>query len=179
LVLKEFTLKENEDEFLKIVGRGSGLWSWILSLMGIEPVTSLSCNKESIKFEEAAIKYGKRTLNIPLIAVTGVSTGISKPFGLLLIGIIFILGGIIASFNRMGIAAFIIGVIAGVILLFLYSLKKAMTFAVYNGGDRPIATIRMKKSIIEGQSVDEFKYASAAKALNNAVLEIHRILEKG
>jgi hypothetical protein len=52
-----------------------------------------------------------------------------------------------------------------------------MLFSIYTGGDKPIATIRVKKSIIEGQSIDEHQYEFAAHALNKAVLEIHYILE--
>jgi hypothetical protein len=182
LVLKEFHLNENEDEFLKIAGRVSGIFNWILSKCGIDPVTSLNCNKKAIKFEEAAIRHGKKSLNIPLVAITGVSSGINKPFGLLVLGVVFILGGIIGAIILPRYAGgakagvFFIGSIIGVIFLVLYSLKKTMFFSIYNGGDKPIATICMKKSIIEGQNIDELKTEAAANALNKAVLEIHCIL---
>jgi hypothetical protein len=176
LVLKEFKLKDDDDEFLRIKGRSSGLLSWILSLCGIDPVSSLSCNKQSIRFEEAAIRYGKKTLDIPLIAVTAVATGISKPFGLLVFGIIFLILGIAGIFiPEMGIGIFIICLIIGVVFFIFYSLKKQMFFRVYNGGDKPVATIMAKKSIIEGQNVDEAKYMAAANALNKAVLEINNV----
>jgi hypothetical protein len=182
LVLKEFYLNENEDEFLKITGRASGIFNWILSKCGIDPVTSLICNKKAIKFEEAAIRYGKKTLNIPLVAVTGISSGINKPFGFLVFGVIFILGGIIGAIILPRYAGgakagtFFIGLIVGAIFLVLYALKKNLFFSVYNGGDKPITTICMKKSIIEGQNIDEQKTEAAANALNKVVLEIHYIL---
>jgi hypothetical protein len=66
--------------------------------------------------------------------------------------------------------------IVGAIFLFLYSLKKTIFFSVYNGGDKPIATICIKKSIIEGQNIDEQKNEAAANALNKVVLKIHYIL---
>jgi hypothetical protein len=179
LVLKEFRLNENEDEFLKIAGRASGIFNWILSKFGIDPVTSINCNKEAIKFESAAIRYGKNTLNIPLVAVTGVASGINKPFGLLVLGIIFILTGIILASVLPGggkAGAFLGGLIVGVICLYFYSLKKNMLFSIYTGGDKPIATICVKKSIIEGKSIDELQYEAAAHALNKAVLEIRYIL---
>jgi hypothetical protein len=182
LVLKEFRLNENEEEFLKIAGRASGIISWILSLCGIDPVTSLHCNRDTIKFEEAALRYGKKTLSIPLVAITGVSSGINKPFGFLVFGIIFVLGGILGAISLPSYAGgskaavFIIGLIIGAIFLYLYSLKKTVMFSIYNGGDKPIASIRMKKSIIEGQSIDELKFETAANELNKAVLEIHYTL---
>ncbi|MDR2619297.1 MAG: hypothetical protein LBC62_10545 [Treponema sp.] len=178
LVLKKFNLNENEDEFLHIEGRASGFLSWILSLCGIDPLTSLVCNKQSIKFEESSIRQGKKTLNIPLVAVTGVSSGINKPFGLLVLGVVFILGGILgAILMRSGKAAvFLGGLIVGAVFILFYSLKKTVVFSVYNGGDKPAATICIKKSIIEGQSIDEKKYESAARILNKAVLRIHYTL---
>ena len=170
LVLKEFKLNENEDDFLKIVGRASGLLGWILSLFGIEPITSLSCNKKSIKFEKVAIKNGKNTLNVSLASVSGVYSGINKPFALLVFGIIFIFGGLFGSIAFNNFYMFFLALIIGAVFIIFYYLKKTMTFGVYCGGDKPIATICIKKSIIEGQSIDESKYEFAAKALLQAVL---------
>jgi len=174
LVLKEFKLNEDEDEFLKIVGRASGFFAWLFSLFGIDPITSLTCNKKSIKFEEAAIQYGKNTLNIPLAAVSGVISGLNKPFILLLLGIILILGGIISAIIARSLGILILCVIIGIGFLIFYKLKKTMTFGIFTGGDKPIATICMKKSIIEGQDIDESKYEAAAIALTKAVLNIRQ-----
>jgi len=171
LVLKEFKLNENEDEFLKIVGRASGFIGWLLSIFGIDPITSLTCNKKSIKFEVAAIKNGKNTLNVPLASISGVQSGINKPFILLVFGIIFIFGGIFGAIASRSFGMFFIGVIIGVVCIVFYSLKKTMSFGIYCGGDRAVATICMKKSIIEGQSIDEAKYELAANALLQVVLE--------
>ena len=171
LVLKEFKLNENDDEFLKIVGRASGLLAWIFSLIGIDPITSLSCNKKSLKFEEAAIQNGKNTLNVPLAAVSGVYSGINKPFALLVIGTIFVLGGLIGAISVRSFGIFFVGLIIGAVFIIFYFLKKTMTFGIYCGGDKPIATICLKKSIIEGQNIDESKYDFAADALLQAVLK--------
>ena len=170
LVLKEFKLDDNEEEFLKIVGRASGLLAWIFSLIGIDPITSLCCNKKALKFEEAAIQNGKNTLNVPLAAISGVCSGINKPFELLVLGFIFVFGGIIGAIASRSFAVFFLGLIIGAVFIVFYYLKKTMSFGVYCGGDKPIATICLKKSIIEGQNIDESKYELAANALLQAVL---------
>ena len=172
LVLKEFKLNEKEDEFLIIKGRTSGLLGWILSLCGIDPETTLTCNKRSIKYEMSAIRFGKQTLNIPLVAVTCVSSGIHKPFSLLVLGVVFVLGGIISSILLNSFSVFMIGLIIGAVFLIIYYLNKTMRFSIFCGGDKdkPMATINLKKSIIEGQNIDDVKYASAAGAINKAVL---------
>ena len=106
LVLKEFKLNENEDEFLKISGRTAGLIGWLLSQFGIDPITTLTCNKKSIKFEDASIQNGKSTLNIPLASITAVQSGITKPFVLIVLGCVFIIGGIFGAI-ALGIFGFV------------------------------------------------------------------------
>jgi hypothetical protein len=184
LALKEFSLNEHEDEFLKITGRAPGIFGWVLSSCGFDPVTSLRCNRKLLKFEEAAIRSGKRTLSIPLVAVTGVSAGITKPFGLLVVGILVVLGGIAGAVSLpyyeegAKAVAFFMGLIIGAIFIVLYVLNKDMTFQIYSGGDKPIAAICVKKSVIEGQNIDEHKFGAAADALNKAVWGIHVILAR-
>jgi hypothetical protein len=172
LVLKEFKLNTEDEEFLSIKGRASGILSWLLSLCGIDPVSSVSCNKQSIRFEEAAIRFGKKTLDIPLIAVTGVETGIRKPFELLVLGVVAVILGIVFLFQSYG-NLFALCLIIAIVFFIAYALKKLMFFSVYHGGDLPAAIIMAKRSIIEGQSVDEAKFLAAVNALNKAVIEIH------
>ena len=182
LVLKEFKLNENENEFFKISGRGSGLLNFLLAQIGINPVVSLSCNKQAIKFESTAIRYGKTTINIPLVAVTGVSSGVYKPFSLLVMGSLFILTGLIGAISFSGglsVIILLLGLLVGAIFIIRYFLGKMMLFSIYAGGDKPIAAISMSKSIIEGQSIDEQKYEQAADILNKVVLEIHANLANG
>ena len=176
LVLTKFKLNESEDEFFKISGRASGISNWFLSQCGINPVTTLSCNKLAIKFEETAVMSGKRTLNIPLVAVTGVLSGIYKPFRLLVFGVIFIFAGIAGAFSPVGVASLISGLIVGVVFIILYSQRKLMVFGIFAGENKPLISICVKKSIIEGKNIDESKYEQASNVLNKAVLRIHFIL---
>jgi hypothetical protein len=170
LVLKEFILNEDEDEFFIIIGRPSGFLSWILSLCGIDPTTSLTCNKHTVKYETSAIRYGKKTYNIPLVGVSCVSSGIRKPFPFLVLGIFFILYGILSLIGIPFFAFGTVSLIIGVVFLYFYKLNKTMQFNIFTGGDKPIASIQIKKSIIEGQSIDLAKYETAANLLNKAVL---------
>jgi hypothetical protein len=176
LALKKFSLNEKEAEFLRIEGRTAGLFGWILSRCGIDPVTSLGCNRQAIKFEETSIRFGKKTLSIPLVAVTAVHSGVNKPFNVLVLGIVCALGGIIGSIIINHVALFVIGVLAGALFIVLYIFRKTMMIGIYNGGDKPAAVICMKKSMIENLSIDEQKCEAAAEALNRAVLRIHYTL---
>jgi hypothetical protein len=176
LVLKEFRLNENENEFLKISGRAAGIIGWVLTKCGINPVTSLVCNKKAFRFETASIRQGKKTLNIPLVAVTGIDSGIHKPFFLLVLAFLSIAGGTAGAIAMNETSFFLAGIMAGAVFLVLYALNKTLFFGIYCGGDKPIACIYMKRSIIEGQAVDELKTAVASTALMNAVWKIHYLL---
>jgi hypothetical protein len=173
LVLKEFKLNENEDEFLIIKGRTAGFIGWFLSVIGINPVTSLVCNKKSIKFESSSVS-GKTTTNVPLFSISGVTSGIKKPIGLIVFGILIIIGGIIgASISHIPVLT-VVGIIIGIIFIVTYFLNKTMQFWIhYSGKDSPTISINVKESIIEGQNIDINQYESAANALKNAIIRIN------
>ena len=150
LILEEFSLNENEDDFLKIRGRASGFWNWILSLFDKAPTTFFTCNKHVLKYKAAGINY-----NIPLVDITCVSSGMLKSsIVLLVLGILFCIG--------------IVTIPIGIILLIVYAInKKSIHFGIYIGENKPIVSIAMKRGIIG--SIDINKFESAANALNKAV----------
>ena len=148
LILEEFDFSETENEFLKIKGRASGFWNWILSLFNKAPTTYFTCNKFELKYEESNIKY-----NIPLTNVTCVSSGLLKSSILLLIlGILTIFSGI------------------GIIFIIIWALnRKTLHFSIYIGENNPMVTITMKRGIID--SLDIYKFEQAANMLKKIVLE--------
>ena len=161
LVLKEFWFNENDDQFLKIIGRPAGIIGLIKSSIGNASLTSFLCNKHEVKYESSGIKY-----NIPLRHVTCVSSGIKRPIILLIIGILSIIAGIVASL--LGIPQLLIAsIILGILLIILNIFNKNMQFNIFIGENRPIISIKLK-----GQNVDVEKVGSAYNALNKAVLEI-------
>ena len=169
LVLEEFSFDENKDEFLNIKGRSSGFWSWVLSLFNKASITSFTCDKQQVKYEVSNFKY-----NIPIMNISCVSSGMSKPSPIL--RVIGIIGGIFTSLGLIGLLLsmpFLLNVfpigIALLILFFAFN-RKAIHFGIYIGENKPMVTITMKKGIID--SIDTNKFESAANALNKAVLAI-------
>jgi len=153
LVLKEFYLNENEDEFLIIKGKSSG------------SITSFICNKKVLKYESLGIKY-----NIPLNNITCISSGINKSVILLVLGIIFIIAGIGASIYSFIIAG--IGVLIGCLLIILYARSKSFQINIFIGENKPMTAIMMKEGVIDGQKIDNAKFDLAVNLLNKTVLEI-------
>ena len=151
LILEEFNLNENEDEFLKIRGRASGFWNWILSLFEKAPMTSFTCSKQELKYQVPNMNY-----NIPIVNIKCVSSAmINSSVLLLVLGIICLIT--------------IVGIPIGIILLIVYGLnKRTIHFGIYIGENKPMVSITMKRGIIG--SIDKAKFESAAIALNKAVL---------
>jgi hypothetical protein len=163
LILEEFNLNENEDEFLKIRGRASGFWNWILSLFGKAPMTSFTCSKQELKYQLPNMNY-----NIPIVNISCISSAMmmNSSVLLLVLGIIFIIYGLLFG----GSPTLLLGmVIVGIIFIILYVLKgRTIHFGIYIGENKPMVSITMKRGIIG--SIDKAKFESAADALNKAVL---------
>jgi hypothetical protein len=166
LILQEFNFKENEDVFLTIKGRPSGLWSWILSLFDKAPEIKFTCNKRLLRFEASKIKY-----YIPMIKISCVSSSLIYKFRIffLILGIILIAAGIaIPSFfldNPYRIALVIVG-----ILLFLcfFLKKKTIYLGICLYENKPFISITLKKGIIK--SLDDETFEAAANTLSRIVL---------
>jgi len=165
LILTEFSFNENEDEFLKIKGRASGFWSWVLSLFSKVSITSFICNKRVLKYEVSKIKY-----NIPLVKITCVSSGMLYKSSIILfiLGLVLFILGIVSAIGRL-FPLVLLFILVGIVL-FVCSLKKRKTihFGINIGENKPMITIAMKKGIID--RIDNEKFEAAANLLNRFVL---------
>ncbi|GBU20424.1 hypothetical protein R80B4_00302 [Fibrobacteres bacterium R8-0-B4] len=175
LVLKDFRLDENSDEFLYISGRGEGIGASILMLLGIGSTTELRCNSTSVLFKTGSLRKGQMEISIPNSAVSAVVTGFRKPVALLVVAALFLIGGIIGACmveanENAKVTLLIVGFAVAAICTVLYYKNKTVLFGVYNGGNLPIAALLIKRSVIKGMSINFDKYQKAAVLLNKAVL---------
>ena len=174
LVLKEFRIDENAETFINIKGREEGILSWLLSMIGLDPIVEMQCNRMGILYRSSSARKGQLNITIPNSAVTGVVAGYNKPFFLLVFAAIFIIGGFFFggfSYGRGSGMFRILGLIIGIALIVTYMLKKNLIFGVYNGGDKLVAHLIVKRSVIEGIAVDFDKFEKAAALLNKVILE--------
>jgi len=166
LILEEFGLNGNEDEFLRIKGRSSGFWNWILSLFDKAPATIFSCHKNMLTIDNSKIKY-----NIPLIDITCVSSGMIKSsITLLILGLLFVIIGCYLHINMQIANIPIIGMAIGAILIIIYFLnRRTLYIGIYIGENKPIVNITMKRGIIN--SIDKKHIETAFNMLNkNAII---------
>jgi hypothetical protein len=63
----------------------------------------------------------------------------------------------------------LLGLIVPSLCVLFYILNKSILFGVYNGGDRPIAMIRVPKRVINGVKIDFGAFQKAAVLLNKQI----------
>ncbi|MDR2595128.1 MAG: hypothetical protein LBC87_10205 [Fibromonadaceae bacterium] len=171
LVLKQFELNKEADTFLKISGRNPSVLTFLFSLMGLEPVTNFEANKKEVKFETVSVRYGKKHINIPNNAITGIETGWRKPFSILVIAVVVFLGSVLAYFAEESLMPLtVIGIVISVICFISYFRNKTLFFGVTNGESSKTVWLEVKRSVIENVSIDFDKFEEAATVLNEAVL---------
>jgi len=173
LVLRQFDIKDDipDGVFVEIVGRASGLIGWILTVIGFDATTSLKITDKDISFNSSSL-FGQINQVAPLPSIASTHCGYSKPLGYLIVGMIFVIGGIVIAFVQFESAgaAGIPLIIIGVILFVVYWLSKKMTITLETTGGS-IMGIRFKRSVIENIPVDFEKAIQTIDIINKKIIE--------
>jgi len=170
LVLRKFRVEESSPDgvVIEIVGRTSGLMAWLLTKLGFDAETRLKVTESEISFKSGSL-FGQMIQTAPLTNISSTHCGYSKPIWYLILGGIFIIGGI-GGMMENGIGALISGLIIGGIFLFLYWLSKKMTMSFETSGGIIMGLI-FKRSVIENVAVDIHKAEQAIEIINKKVIE--------
>lgn len=141
LVIKKWyagkTPNENGD-FVHLVGRESGLLSWVLSLFKIDPTNEIEIKDNLIKFTSSSLA-GQEKRIIPLNSITSAYYGYEKPWKM-------------ALFLTVALTpVFFSGLIIGPLY---YFLNKSLTVGVVEASGW-VGAFSFKRSIIEGQNITE------------------------
>jgi len=182
LVLKAWKVKnqpvDNENNYVVISGRKSGLISWFLSLVGIDPTTTIKVGLERIEFHASSLS-GINNRMIPLRGVCSTYYGYHKPWKKA-IGIFVLLAWLLSAVSVMitmersnghfSFSALLISLVISLgIALIYYFLNRTLTLGfVENSG--VISGIQFKRSIIECLDVDEDQARMACEIIQ-AIIE--------
>lgn len=149
LVIKQWSVNENAEAgkpVVRIHGRQSGIISFLLSWIGVEPVTTLEMTRDQVIFHEGSWS-GSRKYVLPISSLTSGYFGYTKPWQVALM-----IGVALMPF-------FFIGLVAGPLY---YVLNKQLELGLFDSGGRTVA-VAFKKSFIENKSIDE---AEGMRVLN-------------
>lgn len=167
---------DDQGTHVTIRGRAIGLWSWLLSLIGIEASILMNVTRDNVVFEVSSWSGFSRRV-IPLPKVSSTLYGYTKPWIKALI-LFFVLSMLFSSLaggigNRMGNSIWltiqILGVLISIAVAILYYVfNKVLTLAVVEEAG-PERSIRFKRSLIENQSIDEKQAASVVAIIQNLI----------
>lgn len=153
LVIKQWSASDTPDgngEYVRIHGREAGLVSFLLSLVGIDPTTTLAVDARSVRFEQGSLAGFVKQVT-PLPSVSTASYGYFKPW----IAANIIAGVGVAMIGIIPVIGWVIGLLLLIFAPIYYFLNKQffLRIADHSGG-KPIE-IMFKRSVIEGKSIDQ------------------------
>lgn len=154
LVIKSWSLKSNPavgEPHVRVVARESGFWSFVFSLLGIDATTTFQVSGTRMEFEQGSLSGFIRRLT-PFEHISSTFYGRHKPWKTS----VALLGGAVMAGSAIGNGwAFLVFLILGVLGAGLYYfLNRELTFG-FNEDSGATAAITFKRSVIEGQEIDE------------------------
>jgi hypothetical protein len=151
-----------DQNYVFIRGRAEGFISWLLAQLKISPTVTLAVSGEKAVFSEGSLSGTSHRI-LPLENVCSTYFGYRKPWrealvlGFVLATTLFYAFGTVLSSVSYGFSpgAAAVGMVLGVgIAILYYVLNKTLTLGfVENSG--VVNAIAFKRSIIEGQNIDE------------------------
>ena len=139
-----------------IVARDSGLLSFILSIVGVDPTTTLQVSSRHVFFEKGDLSGFERRF-IPLEHIASTYYGRVKPWKTagLFIAFSILIGGSLMGHSTgltvLGTLVFLGGI---VLSLLYYYLNRELTIGVVDVSGWP-GKLSFKRSVIEGQEINE------------------------
>ncbi|QTN29422.1 hypothetical protein HZ993_06265 [Rhodoferax sp. AJA081-3] len=153
---------DEKNNYVSITGRESGLVAWILSLMGVDPVTTIRVGMDRVEFSSSSLA-GTQSRLIPLQSVCSTYYGYHKPWKAA-VGIVAFFLFIGTSFasdaartGAVGNGASIFlgaGAVGFVFALGYYFLNRTLTLGFVEGSGH-VSGIKFKRSVIENIDVNE------------------------
>ena len=155
-----------QGEFLAIRGRAAGLFSWIMSLLGVERGVRMVATAQHIRFQEGDLG-GSSTRIIHLDKICSTYYGYKKPWAEAFAFIVVLAGPL--SGLGMGIMESVIGGVFGVIAAIViaavyYALNKRMSIGLVEMSG-VVNQIVFKRSVLEGINLDENSSAQASDVI--------------
>jgi len=167
LATKEFTVHPQgsaDGLYVRIVGRKSGLFAWLLSLLQIDATTIFEVYQDRIVFKSANLS-GATNTTVPLASVCLTASGFFKPVLYIILAVLLFVPasmGLLAALmvaSHSSEAAFAAGCFPMILLAFcallvwLYFLRKTLLVSIQANSGTLIA-IAFKRSVMEGVTVE-------------------------
>jgi hypothetical protein len=160
---------------IELVGRQQGIISFLLTLVGISPITDFRVTPDELCCNSTSL-FGRQNQSVPLRAISSIAAGVRKPVGYLFVAFIFLVIGVFGGLGvlwREGLYKFLVsfmvcGAFAGV-FIWLYVINKRFFVSVYTQGGPPIL-LSLKPNVIEGVPLDLERALQVVKIIRDRVV---------
>lgn len=150
-------LPDSDGNYVNINGRAGGLVSWMLNLLDISPTVHMTVRADKIVFHKGSLEGSLHFLT-PLENTCSMFYALKRPLKeAVVLGIV--LGA--ATF-------FTFGILGIAIAILYYVLNKTLTIGFTDTGGR-LSEIPFKRSVIEGQAIDEAEAARVCDIVQRLV----------
>ena len=167
---------DDKNNYVSITGRESGLVAWILSLMGVDPVTTIRVGMDRVEFSSSSLA-GTQSRLIPLQSICSTYYGYHKPWkaavGIVAFFLFFgtsIASAVMQDGSRNGGASIFLGAGAAgfIIALIYYFLNRTLTlgFVEVSGF---VGGIKFKRSVIENIDINEAQAKSVCTIIQRLI----------
>jgi hypothetical protein len=176
LVLRKFEINKSPksiaDEIISIIGRASGLFGWLLTVIGIDAQTYLTVTGREFEIKGTSL-FGQHHDVVPLTSISSTHCGFLKPIGYLILAGVALLYGLFSGLfaEEKHLLKFILCLILGIVFLVMYVMQKKIEIKVQTRGGLSLGLV-FKRSVIENVAVDIEQARLAIGILNGLVLNI-------
>jgi hypothetical protein len=179
LVLQKLVAHEpaagESSPLIELVGRQQGVISFLLTLVGISPITDFKVTPDELCCNSTSL-LGRQNQAVPLRAISSVSAGVRKPIGYLFVAFVFLIVGIFGGLRVLwneGLYRFVVTLIVfgalAALFIWLYAINKRFFFSIYTQGGPPIF-LSLKPNVIEGVPLDLERALQVVKIIRDRVL---------
>lgn len=160
---------------IELAGRQQGVISFLLTLVGVSPITELRVTAEEICCNSTSL-FGRQNQAVPLRAVTSVAAGTRKPVGYLFVSFLFAFIGVFGGLGVLwqdGLGRFLAALLMcgalAALFIWLYAINKRFFFSIYTQGGPPIL-LSLKPNVIEGVPLDLDRSLQVVKIIRDLIV---------
>ncbi|HVJ80571.1 MAG TPA: hypothetical protein VNC50_05830 [Planctomycetia bacterium] len=162
LALREFTLRPDaflDAPMLTLAGRSRGLGGWILTMLGLNPVSTLVVTRQSVRSDAASL-FGSRVDVFPLDRVASFAAGSYRPINYLVAAPLAVVIG-----WRFGSIGLLVGLLIAALCAGRYFLAQQFFIEFRSSGAAKLG-FAFQTNLIEGVRVDLERMMRAADAVD-------------
>ncbi|MFM7138382.1 MAG: tetratricopeptide repeat protein [Planctomycetota bacterium] len=160
---------------IELVGRQQGVISFLLTLVGISPITDFKVTPDELCCNSTSL-FGRQNQSVPLRAISSVAAGVRKPVGYLFVAFVFLVVGVFGGLGvlwneglyRFALTLLVFGALAA-LFIWLYAINKRFFVSIYTQGGPPVL-LSLKPNVIEGVPLDLERALQVVKIIRDRVL---------